>query len=35
MSVGAGDTMPFDYRVIVHDGTWSRERCARYGSTSA
>ena len=27
MSVAAGETVPFDFRVVVHDGVWSRERC--------
>lgn len=26
VSVGAGDTISFDYRVIVHDGIWDSER---------
>jgi hypothetical protein len=30
VELSAGETMPFDYRVIVHDGVWSRERCESY-----
>jgi hypothetical protein len=27
IDLAAGDTMPFDFRVVVHDGIWTRERC--------
>jgi hypothetical protein len=27
MEVAAGTTVPFDYRVVVHDGIWTKERC--------
>jgi hypothetical protein len=30
ISVAKGETLPFGFRVIVHDGSWSRERCAQY-----
>jgi hypothetical protein len=26
--VAAGETLPFDFRVVVHDGTWHAARCA-------
>ena len=32
VELGKGDTMPFDYRVVVHDGIWSREQCERYAT---
>jgi hypothetical protein len=31
IELAKGDTMPFDYRVVVHDGMWTREQCARFG----
>jgi hypothetical protein len=30
IEVAAGHVLPFDYRIVVHDGTWTREQCARY-----
>jgi len=33
IEVAAGETVPFDYRVVVHDGVWSRDRCDTYAST--
>jgi hypothetical protein len=35
VSVAAGETIPFDYRVVVHDGVWSRDRCATYAASTA
>jgi hypothetical protein len=32
IEVAVGETVPFDYRVVVHDGVWSPDRCATYGS---
>jgi hypothetical protein len=32
IEVAKGETIPFDYRVVVHDGIWSRERCAQYST---
>jgi hypothetical protein len=28
LSVGAGEVLTFSYRIVVHDGVWSEDRCA-------
>jgi hypothetical protein len=30
IEVAAGDTLPFDFRVVVHDGIWSHARCEEH-----
>lgn len=30
ITVKQGETLPFDFRIVVHDGVWSRERCQAY-----
>jgi hypothetical protein len=31
LEVAAGETVPFDYRIVVHDGRWTKERCDGVG----